>query len=191
MSLQTSPWLVAFDLIGVLAEPSWREVDGRPGLDRWRLLRVGALEEHDFWDSAAAAAYRACLRLRPDRLALLAELRARGHRIAVATNFARPWLALVRERLPDPTLVDLWLCSGELGVAKPDPRFWSHLTGRGLPVVLVDDQRANIDSARRAGLAAVWALPGADLRARLLAVLAAPRSGEPVSSADEAARPRD
>jgi HAD superfamily hydrolase (TIGR01509 family) len=182
MSSQTTPSLIAFDLIGVLAEPSWREIDGAPDRERWRRLRVGALDEHDFWDSSTAATYRRILRLRPDRLALAAELRARGHRIALATNFARAWLPVVRAQLPDPALFDLWLCSGELGVAKPDPRFWSHLTGRGLPVVLVDDQRENIDGARAAGLAAVWALPGGDLRARLLTVLAAPRPADRVSA---------
>ena len=167
------PPLIAFDLIGVLAEPSWREVDGAPDLERWRRLRVGAIEEHDFWDSSAAAAYRQCLRLRRDRLGMLARLRARGHRIALTTNFARAWLAVVRERLPAPSPIDLWLCSGELGVAKPDPRFWAHLRGHADVVLVIDDQRRNVDGARAAGLAAVWALPGADLEARIAAALAA------------------
>ncbi|HEY8379311.1 MAG TPA: HAD-IA family hydrolase, partial [Nannocystis sp.] len=173
---------VAFDLIGVLAEPSWREIDPDPDRERWRLLRIGAIEEDDFWDSSAAAAYRACLHLRPERLALLVELRARGHRIAVATNFARAWIPVVRARLPDPALVDLWLVSGELGVAKPDPRFWAPLCRLGAPIVVVDDQPANLASARAAGLRAVWALPGADLRARLLAALSAVRPPDPVTA---------
>ena len=163
--------LVAFDLIGVLAEPSWRELDGAPDRDRWHRLRVGAIDEDDFWDPATAAAYRASLRLRTDRLALVSRLRARGHRIALATNFARAWLPLVRDQIGDSGLVDHWLCSGELGVAKPDPRFWAHLRGLASDVVVVDDQRGNIDAARAAGLIGVWALPGADLEARLDAAL--------------------
>lgn len=164
--------LVAFDLIGVLAEPSWREIHPAPDRERWRRLKLGDLSEREFWDDDAAAAYRACLRLRPDRLAYLTGLRARGHRIAVATNFAREWLAVVRERIGDPALVDHWLCSGELGVAKPDPRFWSRLSGLAPVVVVIDDQRSNIDAARAAGLTAVWAFPGGDLAARVDAVLA-------------------
>lgn len=167
-----TPPLLAFDLIGVLAEPSWREIDGAPDYGRWRQLRIGAIEEHEFWDPAAAAAYRACLRLRGDRLALLARLRARGHRIALITNLARAWLAVVRDLLPDPALIDLYLCSGELGFAKPDPRFWHHLRSHGNAVLVIDDQRANIEAARLAGLTAVWALPGADLEARILAAIA-------------------
>lgn len=172
-STSTAPELplVAFDLIGVLAEPSWRELDPAPDRERWRRLKLGALTEREFWGDDLAAAYRACLRLRPERLAQLARLRARGHRIAVATNFAREWLAVVRERLGESGLVDHWLCSGELGVAKPDPRFWSRLSSLAPAVVVIDDQRANIDAARAAGLTAVWALPGGDLEARLDAVL--------------------
>ncbi|PCC75102.1 haloacid dehalogenase-like hydrolase [Nannocystis exedens] len=171
--------LVAFDLIGVLAEPSWREIDGAPDRERWHRLRAGAIEEADFWDPAAAAAYRACLRLRTDRLALVSRLRARGHRIALATNFARAWLAVVREQLGGSGLVDHWLCSGELGVAKPDPRFWSHLRGLAPAVVVVDDQLDNVVAARAAGLIGVWALPGADLEARLFAALAGARGPLP------------
>lgn len=173
MTLAPSDTLVAFDLIGVLAEPSWRELAPTPDLARWRRLKVGALEEPDFWDSSTAAAYRACLRLRPDRLALVAHLRARGHRIAVASNFARAWAPVVRAQLPDPALVDRWFISGELGVAKPDPGFWQILRAAAADVVLVDDQRENLAGARAAGLRAVWALPGADLPARLLAALGA------------------
>lgn len=164
--------LIAFDLIGVLAEPSWREIHGAPDRQRWHRLRIGAIDERDFWDDDAAAAYRACLRLRTDRLALVSRLRARGHRIALATNFARAWLTEIRVRIGDPGLVDHWLCSGELGVAKPDPRFWAHLRDLAPVVVVVDDQRDNIDAARAAGLTGVWAVPGADLEARLLAALA-------------------
>lgn len=162
---------VAFDLIGVLAEPSWREVAADPDLARWRRLKLGELDERELWDERSAAAYRACLRLRRDRLALLARVRAAGHSIAVASNFAAAWLPTVRALLPDPGLVDLWCVSGELGIAKPDPRFWDRLLEASPDVVLVDDQQDNLASARAAGLRTVWALPGADLPARLFAAL--------------------
>lgn len=162
---------LAFDLIGVLAEPSWREITGAPDLARWRRLRVGAIDEAEFWDDAAAAAYRACLALRADRLAMLERLRARGHRLVLASNFARAWIPVVRARIPDPDLFARWCVSGELGVAKPDPRFWAHLRAAGPDPVLIDDQPENLASARAAGLRAVWALPGADLEARLLDLL--------------------
>lgn len=171
MTESTPATLVAFDLIGVLVEPSWRELAPAPDLALWRRLKVGELDERDLWDEPSAAAYRACLRLRADRLALLARVRARGCRIAVASNFARAWVPAVRALFPDPSLVDHWFISGELGVAKPDPSFWSHLRRVAADIVLVDDQRDNLHAARAAGLRAVWALPGADLPARLHAAL--------------------
>jgi HAD superfamily hydrolase (TIGR01509 family) len=166
-----SKTLIAFDLIGVLAEPSWREVAAAPDLPAWRRLKLGEIDEREFWDDASAAAFRRCLRLRADRLALLARLRAAGHPIAIASNFAAAWLPTVRALLPDPAAIDLWCVSGELGIAKPDPRFWSRLRAFNPDVLLVDDQRENLASARAAGLRTVWALPGADLPARLLAAL--------------------
>lgn len=172
--LDMSKPLIAFDLIGVLAEPSWREVAAAPDLAAWRRLKRGELDEREFWDDASAAAYRRCLRLRADRLALLARLRAAGHPIAIASNFAAAWLPTVRALLPDPSAIDLWCVSGELGIAKPDPRFWDRLRGFRSDVVLLDDQPNNLASARAAGLRTVWALPGADLPARLLAELQRP-----------------
>lgn len=177
MTLRPSDTLVAFDLIGVLVEPSWREIAPAPDLARWRALKLGQIDERELWDDAAAAAYRACLRVRADRLALVAQVRARGHRIAVASNFARAWVPTVRSRLPDPSLIDHWFVSGELGVAKPAPAFWSRLRDVAADVVLVDDQRENLEAARAAGLRAVWALPGADLPSRLLAALGPAATG--------------
>lgn len=162
---------IAFDLIGVLAEPSWRELVAAPDLARWRQLRVGRIAEPDFWDEADAAAFRACLDLRADRLALLTRLRARGHRLLLASNFAAAWIPALRARLPDPALFERWLISGELGVAKPDPAFWRILRAHDPDLLLVDDQAENLAAARGAGLRALSALPGADLEARLLAAL--------------------
>ncbi len=162
---------IAFDLIGVLAEPSWRELAGAPDLARWRRLRVGQIAEPEFWGDADAAAYRACLDLRPGRLAMLTRLRARGHRLLLASNFAAAWVPALRARLPDPALFERWLISGELGVAKPDPAFWRILRALDPELLLVDDQAENLAAARSAGLRALSALPGADLESRLHAAL--------------------
>lgn len=163
---------MVFDLIGVLARPSWRELCAAPDLAAWRRLRVGAIEEAEFWPAAAGAAYRAALGLRRDRLALLARLRARGLRIVVATNFARAWLPTARARVPA-GLVDRWVVSGEVGAAKPAPAFWAELR-RHVPAgsVVVDDQPRNCAAATQAGLRGLWTPCGADLEARLAAALA-------------------
>lgn len=167
------PRALVFDLIGVLAAPSWRELCGRPDLDAWRRLRVGAIDEAEFWAPELAAAYRGALALRGDRLAFLARLRARGHAISIASNLARAWLPLAQAGVPA-GLVDRWLVSGEVGVAKPDPRFWAALL-RHVPVgsLVVDDQRANCEAATRAGLRGLWVPSGAGFEARVEAALAA------------------
>jgi beta-phosphoglucomutase-like phosphatase (HAD superfamily) len=156
--------VIVFDLIGVLAAPSWRELcpadrTSRPG----PASRSAPPREAEFWSDEAGRAYRAALALRRDRLDLLARLRARDIAIVIASNFAAAWLPTIRERMPA-GLVDRWLVSGELGVAKPAAGFWTALR-RHVPAgtLVVDDQRANCAAATRAGLRGLWAPAGAPL----------------------------
>ncbi len=164
--------VVVFDLIGVLAGPSWRELCVAPDLAAWARFKLGACSEADFWPVDAGHAYRAALGLRGDRLALLARLRARDISIVIASNFAAPWLPTIRERMPA-GLVERWLISGELGVAKPATGFWTALR-RHVPAgsLVVDDQRRNCEAATRAGLRGLWAPAGAPLAALVDAALA-------------------
>ena len=167
------PCQIVFDLIGVLAAPSWRELCLRPDLGAWARLKVGAIAEAEFWSPEQAAAYRGALALRRDRLAFLARLRARGHAISIASNLARDWLPTVQAGVPA-GLVEGWLVSGEIGVAKPDPRFWAALLRR-VPAgtLVVDDQRRNCEAAARAGLRSLWMPCGAGFEDRVEAALAA------------------
>jgi FMN phosphatase YigB (HAD superfamily) len=167
------PRAIVFDLIGVLAAPSWRELCGRPDLAAWGRLRVGAIREAEFWSPELAGAYRRALALRGDRLAFLGRLRARGHAITIASNLARAWLPGVQAGVPA-GLVERWLISGELGVAKPDPRFWAALL-RHVPAgsLVVDDQRRNCEAAAQAGLRSLWVPSGAGFEDRVEAALAA------------------
>jgi putative hydrolase of the HAD superfamily len=166
--------VIVFDLIGVLAGPSWRELCVAPDLELWRRLKVGAAPESALWPAEQGRAYRAALGLRRDRLELLSRLRARGVAIVIASNLAREWLPTVRARMPA-GLVDRWLVSGELGVAKPDPGFWAEVL-RHVPrgTVVVDDQRRNCDAADLAGLRGLWVPAGAGFTARVEAALRRP-----------------
>lgn len=153
--------MIVFDLIGVLARPSWRELCAQPRDHDWRRLKIGAIEEEAFWSPALGRAYRAALGLRRDRVALLEELRGAGQTITIASNFARAWLPEVQRRMPA-GLVERWVISGEVGAAKPDLAFWTALAApRG--TVMVDDQAANVAAATAAGLRGVLAAPGCDL----------------------------
>ena len=163
---------IVFDLIGVLAAPSWRELCARPDLAAWGRLKVGAISEAEFWTPEQAAAYRGALALRSDRLVFLSRLRALGHTISIASNLARGWLPGVQASVPI-GLVERWIVSGEIGVAKPDPRFWSELL-RHVPAgsLVVDDQRRNCEAATQAGLRGLWVPCGAGFEARVEAALA-------------------
>ncbi len=161
-----------FDLIGVLAAPSWRELCLDPDLAAWARFKVGICGETEFWPEEAGRAYRAALSLRSDRLDLLARLRARGLAIVIASNFAAPWLPTIRERMPA-GLIERWLVSGELGVAKPAAGFWTALR-QHVPAgsLVIDDQRRNCEAASRAGLRGLWAPSGAPLAVLIDAALA-------------------
>lgn len=172
------PPTIVFDLIGVLAEPSWRELARAPASAAWIALKTGRIGEADFWSPAEAAAFRRGLAFRADRLRLLARLRAAGLRIVVATNFHRPWVDVLQDSLQGgahgPALIDHWLISGELGVAKPAPAFFARvreLAPEGS--LFIDDTPANCEAAARAGLRPLWAWPGSDLDGRIDAALGA------------------
>lgn len=161
---------VVFDLIGVLARPSWRELVADPSVHDWRKLRVGAINEEAFWEPRLAAAYRRAFGLRRDRVELLMRLRAAGHGIVIASNFARAWARMVQAHMPA-GLVGRWVISGEVGAAKPEPAFFTALAAaRG--TVMVDDQAGNLAAAEAAGLRGVLAAPGCDLATQVARALA-------------------
>ncbi len=155
----TDQWVV-FDLIGVLAEPSWREI---APLDAslWRRFKLGALTEAAFWDAAHAAAYRRVLSFRRDRLGYVERLKGRGYKVCVATNFSGEWLRALLAKSGAEGLFDARVVSAEVRVAKPDPRFFAEVLRHATKgSVFVDDQKQNCEAAAQAGLRAVYAYPG-------------------------------
>ena len=86
----------------------------------------------------------------------IAQLRAAGIRCALATNQQDVRVAYMR-RMPEyEGLFDEQFYSSELGLAKPDPAFFSSIVKRiGTPVdevLFVDDVPANVDGAREVGI---------------------------------------
>lgn len=102
-------------------------------------------------------ARRAATRIRPDVLALAASLDS-ALTLALLTNNG----VLMAEQLPRivPALFPLFagraFASAEFGARKPDTRVYTACMARlGMPpeaTLFVDDQEANVDGARRAGL---------------------------------------
>lgn len=92
----------------------------------------------------------------PGMTARIAELRAAGVRCALATNQQDVRVEHMRSMPEYDGLFDEQFYSAELGLAKPDPAFFSTIVQRlGVPagdVLFVDDVPANVEGARQAGI---------------------------------------
>jgi putative hydrolase of the HAD superfamily len=122
-----------------------------PLLDRWGLA--------DAFDDLV----RAWLSIEPvpGPRELVAPLRAGGVSCFLATNQDEHRGRFMRERLGYPDLLDGSFYSYEMGLAKPDPDYFrSILASLGVAaedVLFLDDNRANVVSARSVGLRGeVW-----------------------------------
>ena len=93
---------------------------------------------------------------------LMADLRGRGHRMAMLTNNVREWEARWRSMIPEiDEIFELVVDSAFVGMRKPEHEIY-HLTvdrlGGGLrpeDCVFVDDIGLNCDAAREVGMTAV------------------------------------
>lgn len=107
--------------------------------------------------------------------ALVRALRAAGHRAYLLSNTDTLHLGAIRARWELVRSLDGTAASFDLGVIKPDPRFYQRALGHlGLRVqdcVFVDDRADNIDAARGVGLAAVHATDPVAVRRGLVEVL--------------------
>ena len=94
-----------------------------------------------------------------DTVAVLAELRERGHRLVALTNWSAETFAITRPRFEFLDWFDGLLVSGEEGIAKPDPAIFRLLLDRfGLDpaaTFFVDDSETNVAAARGLGIDAV------------------------------------
>jgi HAD superfamily hydrolase (TIGR01509 family) len=96
----------------------------------------------------------------PDTLTCLGEIRRRGMRMAVLTNFELPSIDRTLDHAGiDPAWFDVLCSSAALGVGKPHPAAYQAVLERlGLPAsacLFVDDLEANVAGARAVGLHAV------------------------------------
>jgi len=130
--------------------------------------RLGVELTRDQW----IAARRAAMRVRPEMIALVAELKPRFE-LALLTNNG----ALLLESLPVLApevcaLIDRRLhASCDFGARKPDPEVFTRLVARyavtPARALFIDDHDEFIDGARRAGLATIHFQSAAQLRASL------------------------
>jgi 2-haloacid dehalogenase len=89
---------------------------------------------------------------------LLEALHAKGTPLYALTNWSAETFAMARPNFPFLELFRDIVVSGELGIVKPDPAIFRHLlqvVGKPAPACFfIDDNAANIASARKLGFAA-------------------------------------
>ncbi|PFG18417.1 putative hydrolase of the HAD superfamily [Propionicimonas paludicola] len=125
-------------------------------IERYRLT-VSVEELIQIW-------YR--IELREPMLEVVAEARAAGLKTALATNqqpYRGRWM---QQNLPYADYFDELCYSFELGVAKPDPAYFTQIVTRlGVApeeAVMIDDLPENIEAARSAGLHGIVHTPADD-----------------------------
>lgn len=91
----------------------------------------------------------------PDSVAVLKELRDAGYRLAALSNWSRETFPVVKAQYEFLGWFDPLILSGEVGLAKPDPRIFQVLLQEvGRPArdcVFIDDNPENIAEAGRQG----------------------------------------
>lgn len=164
--VQRSPSQIGAAFRGAFRVSGQQLGDGRPF---WRAVvsaSTGCADEALFEALYAHYQRPEAWTLREGAREALGALRERGLRLAVLSNWDTRLPALLRAMALAP-LFDAVLCSGELGVEKPDPRvFAAAARALGLPpgdiVHLGDDPIADQQGALNAGFGAL--LWGRDLR---------------------------
>lgn len=102
---------------------------------------------------------------------IVSQLRARGHRLFALTNWSAETFPIARARYPFLRWFEDIVVSGEVKLAKPDPRIFELTIDRtGLDpasTVFIDDSSRNVEAARGTGLHAVHFREPEQLRSHL------------------------
>jgi 2-haloacid dehalogenase len=109
-----------------------------------------------------------------ETVAILRELRERGTRLFALTNWSAETFPIARARFPFLGWFEDIVVSGEVGLAKPDPRIFELTIRRtGLDpaaTLFTDDSPRNVEAARASGLRAELFRDPAGLRETLRTV---------------------
>ena len=142
------PWAEAIEELA-LRHPDRRELIAAYW-ERWPETLGGAIEE---------------------TVEILRELKDAGVPVYALSNWSAETFPLARPRFPFLEWFDGIVISGEVAMAKPDPRIFAHLLSRfGLvagATVFVDDSAVNVAAARAAGLVAIQFTGAEELRREL------------------------
>lgn len=104
----------------------------------------------------------------PETVEILAQLRDRGHRLHALTNWSAETFPLARARFDFLSWFEDIVVSGEVRLAKPDPRIFDLAIARcrlePRNTVFIDDSPRNVEAGRQAGFAALAFTGAAQLR---------------------------
>lgn len=135
---------------------------GLADADYWRAVaaHLGRTADDVLVERLTALDVEGWLHTDPQAIALLDELHEQGVPLAMLSN-ASATFGRVVERKPWARRFEHLLFSGDLGIAKPDPRIWPILTDAlgAAPgdCLFFDDREDNVAAARDAGIDAhVW-----------------------------------
>jgi putative hydrolase of the HAD superfamily len=147
------------DVDGFLAEALVEERPALTGRVRWLDVLPRLLERWDIADAYdEVVAVWLTIEEVPGVRDLVTSLRAAGVRSCLATNQDVHRATYMREHMGYVDLLDESFYSCELGVAKPDPAYFTTILDRlGVlagSVLFVDDSARNVEAARGVGLLA-------------------------------------
>jgi len=156
-----------------IAPPWWNlEIDAGKTFEQAVTERIRAHPEHAGMIALWRDGWEKMLR---DEIAgsveILGELRSKGHRLHALTNWSAETFPIARRRFEFLEWFEDIVVSGEVGLAKPDPRIFALTIERcrlePARTVFIDDNPRNVEAGRNAGMHALHFSDPDQLRADL------------------------
>ena len=156
-----------------IAPPWWNlEIDAGKTFDQAVAERVRERPDHAGMITLWKDGWEKMLR---DEIAgsveILGELRKKGHRLHALTNWSAETFPIARRRFEFLKWFEDIVVSGEVGLAKPDPRIFALTVERcrldPARTVFIDDSLRNVEAGRNAGIHALHFRDPHQLRADL------------------------
>lgn len=161
------------DFLTRIVPPDWnRSIDAGRTFDEAVAERIAAHPEHADLIALWKAEWAKMLKGPIDgSVEILAQLRERGYRLLALTNWSAETFPIARERFGFLQWFEDIVVSGEVGLAKPDPRIFALAIERCRlqpeRTLFIDDAPGNVEAGRAAGLHALQFIAPAKLRGDL------------------------
>jgi 2-haloacid dehalogenase len=144
-----------------IAPPWWNlEIDAGKSFDKAVAERAALHPAHSKLIAQWRDGWETMLRDEiPESVAILRDLRDRGHRLHALTNWSAETFPIARRRFKFLQWFEHIVVSGEVGLAKPDSRIFELTIERcalnPASTVFIDDNLHNVEAGRNAGLHAL------------------------------------